>query len=246
MWRGFWHLCARAWSVLLTSLGTTTLSIIVFSIIAPIAVFFVSFYANRRRGEKPVSPLTKAALKESVMPTLITVGVVLVLLGAIFGVSVVRTIYADHSQLVSERDTFIAANLDYGRQNIELTKDLASTRAEIERLKKQTAVRPSGTPTRVLHLIQQLTDKGSEIQQTWVADNNDAGIAVAYAKWVVESKRLLASVDPSFVVQFENAHGAASMGCPFNHSINGCGYWADIAGKKNMLMAMLTEVRQAH
>src|SRR6267143_4951429 len=41
----------------------------------------------------------------------------------------------------------------------------------------------------------------------------------------------------------EPRHGAL-VSCPTNHSVDGCGDWQDIEGKKDMLMQILSELRR--
>jgi hypothetical protein len=99
MWPHFVHLLARAWDSVLSSLSTSTLSIILFSLAAPIVTFVVSLVTVWKRH--PERTLL-AHLRESVAPTAIGFTVPLVLIAFVFGWNVITTIYSDHEASIAK------------------------------------------------------------------------------------------------------------------------------------------------
>ncbi len=90
-----------------------------------------------------------------------------------------------------------------------------------------------------------LADRGAKIQADFIKTNDVETLKKKRLEWATDAITFLnAQVDPSYAIQFNNAHGSAMMGCPVNRSADGCGYWQDIQGKKEALMSALTEMRQ--
>jgi hypothetical protein len=102
--------------------------------------------------------------------------------------------------------------------------------------KQPTAPSPPATaPTgaNILQQISALADQGTNIQEAWIRTNDTATLIKQHDEWSAEGAKLLAnSLGASYSVQFKNAHGSAWMGCPDGHSVQGCGYWQDIQGKR--------------
>jgi ABC-type Fe3+-siderophore transport system permease subunit len=114
----FFDLISRAWTNVVQALGTTTLSIVVWSFLVPVAVLVVAslvgWVQRKKRGE--VSPF-KAALSGSIISVAITAGVTLCAWTLIITYFTGRTIFQDHEQLASAnadlrnvRDALMAEN----------------------------------------------------------------------------------------------------------------------------------------
>lgn len=90
-----------------------------------------------------------------------------------------------------------------------------------------------------------LADHGASIQKDWLRTNNDPALVKSYGEWIEECSTTLNNLsDAAYVIQFKNAHGSALMGCPTNHSVNGCGYWQEIQGKNQMLMNVIADLQR--
>lgn len=77
---------------------------------------------------------------------------------------------------------------------------------------------------------------GQLIQNDFIKSNDVSRLAQLEDQWVQQVYDfLLKNVRASTAMQFTNAHGNASMGCPSGHSVQGCGYWQDIQGKRDFL-----------
>jgi hypothetical protein len=103
MWRlHFINLLGASWHSVLAALSTSTLAIILFSLAAPVATFFVTLgVVSKQNSEKTFVE----HLKQSVIPTLIGFAVPLMLLVCVFGWKVVETVYGDHQALVAKANT---------------------------------------------------------------------------------------------------------------------------------------------
>ena len=98
-----------------------------------------------------------------------------------------------------------------------------------------------------IRAIGDLAEKGTAIQQAWIRSNDDNPLMANYTKWVTDCEAVLKSLDnPGYAIQFKNSHGSAMMGCPDAHTVNGCGYWQEINAKNQLLMSVITELRQNH
>jgi len=126
MWPHFVNLLARSWNSVLAVLSTSTLAIILFSLAAPVATFFVTLgVVSKLNAEKTFVE----HLKQSVIPTLIGFAVPLVLLILVFGWRVVATVYNDHQELVANAGSF--------RQSVTGLVDPKSRDDQITELKSQ-------------------------------------------------------------------------------------------------------------
>jgi hypothetical protein len=99
MFNSLVNLFSRSWTNLVTALGTTNLSIVVFSVAVPLIVFVVAVGAAWRSTGYSMSELGKI-LGEAFWPTAIATIVTAVVWIAMFGWSTVRTVYVDHQTLV--------------------------------------------------------------------------------------------------------------------------------------------------
>jgi hypothetical protein len=95
--------------------------------------------------------------------------------------------------------------------------------------------------------IEKMVSIGSVLQKQFIETYDIAAVKSQWVKWTNDTTASLHRLaGASYVIQFKNAHGSAMMGCPTAHSIEVCGYWQDIQGKKDSLSSMLTELRHGH
>lgn len=97
MWPHFVNILGASWSRVTSELGTTTLSVVLFSLAAPVATFIITMLVVRRSEGGFMEHVRKSAI-----PTLIGLFVPLVLIGCVFFWSTVRSIYVDHRDLVAQ------------------------------------------------------------------------------------------------------------------------------------------------
>src|SRR3989442_1557914 len=101
MIRPLGSLLGRAWFFLLSSLGTTTLTVIVFFIVLPVVIFLATVGPKTlRSGWRDVS------MKQRVISVMITIVVWI----GLFLWALARTIYQDHQGLVSANETLANEN----------------------------------------------------------------------------------------------------------------------------------------
>ncbi|HEV1995207.1 MAG TPA: hypothetical protein VGR03_12835 [Candidatus Acidoferrum sp.] len=105
MWPHFVNLLCRSWNALLNSLGTTTLSVVVFSVLVPLItnVVFATVHLFRQRKRSVGVSLgmqVKRALQENWLPTAISAGLLVAVWVILFSARVVSTTYDDHQSLV--------------------------------------------------------------------------------------------------------------------------------------------------
>jgi len=126
MWPHFVNLLSRSWSNLLASLGTTTLSIVLFTLAAPVLTFFCTIvYFYRAHPRETLMTYIKGAFT----PTVMGFTVPLVLLACVFSWRIITTVYKDHQDLVKNN-----LNLTTSASTLVEPK---SRDEEIARLKKQ-------------------------------------------------------------------------------------------------------------
>jgi hypothetical protein len=89
---------ARSWDAVLNSLSTSTLSVVLFSLAAPVITFIVTLVVVSKRN--PEQDLI-AHLRESIIPTVIGFAVPLTLILCVLGWKTIATIYDDHQSLVA-------------------------------------------------------------------------------------------------------------------------------------------------
>jgi len=116
-------------------------------------------------------------------------------------------------------------------------------------LRGQTPSGPSSSKGQdVEKLISELTrlaNQGTAAQDTFLAHNDTEELKGLRIRWIADTTRFLeARLGESYALQFNNAHGSAMMGCPEGHRVDGCGYWQDIEGKKDSLMAIISDIRR--
>jgi hypothetical protein len=93
------NLLADSWRGVLAALSTSTLAVVLFSLAAPVATFFVTLIVVSKID---AGKTFLEHLKQSVIPTLIGFAVPLVLVSLVLGWKVVGTVYSDHQILVAE------------------------------------------------------------------------------------------------------------------------------------------------
>jgi len=93
------RLLAKAWANLVAGLGTTTLSVVVFTFAIPILIFLAIFLYHHRRSRNRAGGM-KDAIKGTVIPTMIGFAITLAAWVGLFAWSVLTTIYRDHAGLV--------------------------------------------------------------------------------------------------------------------------------------------------
>jgi hypothetical protein len=103
MWKShFISLCHRAWANLLAALSSSTLSIVVFSIVLPVAIFLLLMcnqWVTSPKQNRTIVGLFKTKATPAFIITIATTTLVWVCL---FAWSVANTIYTDHENLVRE------------------------------------------------------------------------------------------------------------------------------------------------
>jgi hypothetical protein len=88
-------------------------------------------------------------------------------------------------------------------------------------------------------------DSGADIQQFFIITDDVQGFRKRRIDWIAETYLyLFKQVGEAYAISFNAAHGNAFMGCPVNHSADGCGDWQDIQGKRDALTQIVTELRQ--
>lgn len=100
--------------------------------------------------------------------------------------------------------------------------------------------------SKAIRRIGGLADRGNAIQKEWLRTDDDPTFARSYDQWVSDSLAVLNELNGAYAIQFRNAHGSSFMGCPAAHSIKGCGYWQEIAGKTEALMDIITDLQKRH
>ena len=135
MWRAFRDLCSRAWHNLLAALSTSTLSIVLFSFVLPVAGFFVALIPDVLQREKTGASMA-AILKASVISWQTMTGVIVTMVTwpCLIGWFVVRTVLTDQLALVG-------ALAENKRLSAELEKaGQTSQQQSTEETKKQIAL----------------------------------------------------------------------------------------------------------
>src|SRR5260370_16632854 len=95
MWPHFVNILGASWSRVTSELGTTTLSVVLFSLAAPVGTFVITMLVVRRSEGGFMEHVKKSAI-----PTLIGFFVPLVLIGCVFFWSTVRSIYEYYRDLL--------------------------------------------------------------------------------------------------------------------------------------------------
>lgn len=239
-----WH---YSWVNLVARLGTTTLSIFIFSFCVPVLIFaldIIMHWREERRRGKSVKLVLKGALLSwgTIVPTVVYV----VVWCSLIAWSLASTASADHNQLLarirqlkSEEQTIA----DDAKKRIADLSEKISKKPTIVYLPR--AGQNNGPDKATIDGIAQLADRGTRIQEAFVRTDDTAAMKIDYEKWLVDAVSLLTSqAGTSYAVQFKNAHGSAMMGCPVGHPISGCGYWQEIQAKRTVLMDFITELRQ--
>ncbi len=99
MWHHFINLLAEAWKSVTVALSTSALSIILYSLAAPVVTFGVTLALVSRQDRNKTFV---EHLKQSAIPTLVGFAVPLVLLACVFGWKIITTVYEDHQALVAQ------------------------------------------------------------------------------------------------------------------------------------------------
>jgi hypothetical protein len=103
----FLNLLFLAWSNLLASLGTTTLSIVLFTLAVPVITFCLRILYLYRSSPRET---LKAYLNDALIPTAIGLAVPIVLLLVLFGWNTANAVYNDHQDLVSKNQLLLKTN----------------------------------------------------------------------------------------------------------------------------------------
>jgi hypothetical protein len=157
-----------------------------------------------------------------------------------------RKLSSEKASLEGQLRTKKEENETLSSANKELSKRLQDApQSNLPRPKGSQQPRTRVPQDAVITEIARLADRGTEIQSAWLKSDDTAMLIREYTRWTDEVMNTLNSgAGSSYTVQFKNAHGSAFMGCPSNHSVDGCGYWQEISGKNTMLMNAVTELRQ--
>jgi hypothetical protein len=131
MWFHFVNLLSKSWSRVLGALGTTTLSIVLFSLGAPIVVFIITMLVVWRTEGGVVDHLKKSAI-----PTLIALLVPFVLISFVFLWNTVRAVYDDHQDLVAQARSLSTKNDDLVDPTTR-DAEIVNLKNQIEGYKKQ-------------------------------------------------------------------------------------------------------------
>lgn len=96
MWSHFVNLLLTSWQSVLAALSTSTLSIVLFSLTAPVVTLVITLgVVSKLNAEKTFVE----HLKQSVVPTLIGFAVPIVFLACVFMWKIGSTVYADHRDM---------------------------------------------------------------------------------------------------------------------------------------------------
>lgn len=125
--REFW---GRIWANVLSLLGTTTFSILVFAIGVPVASFVLTFAWEAYHQRKSGAQVSKLARDAFLSPqTIITLGLAVVAWGIALSWALVRTVNQDNAKLKSQSTTIA----DLGSENERLRGELAQKPKEVLR-----------------------------------------------------------------------------------------------------------------
>ena len=106
------RLLGRSWAYLLLALSTSTLQTVLFSCILPVCIFIGNaVYQFGRMREQEVH--LRQMLRDTLMPTVISVAFTLVIWALAFSWAVARTVYKEHSDLA-------ARNRQLSEENVNL------------------------------------------------------------------------------------------------------------------------------
>jgi hypothetical protein len=194
-------------------------------------------------------------------------------LGAVWAIAfivcTISTVYDDHAALGARTHAILSENMALRHKNEELLQkqqtQYATISQQAQRIKTlesappKTIVRTEKIPVPVassgsaqppvspdvIAELGRLLSHGTAAQNKFIATNDVKEFRQLRGEWITEVNAFLArKVGDAYAISFRNAHGNAFMGCPTNHSVDGCGDWQDIEGKKDMLMQILSELRR--
>lgn len=186
-----------------------------------------------------------------------------------FFVCTITTVYDDHAALTARAHAILSENLALRHKNEEIQQKLQTQSATIsqqaQRIKALESappktifrtgkipvpVAPSGSDQppvspEVIAELGRLLNQGTVAQNKFIATNDVKELRQLRGEWITAVNAFLTrKVGDAYAISFRNAHGNAMMGCPTNHSVDGCGDWQDIEGKRDMLMQILSELRR--
>jgi len=123
MWYSLCNLLSRVWNNLISALGTTTLSICLFSFIIPILIFIITLVFNYREHRKEgieIAQLIKNSLLswQTIIPSLIYI----IAWISLFVWGLTSTIYNDHKSLI-DRINQLSKQIE-SNERIILDKDI--------------------------------------------------------------------------------------------------------------------------
>ncbi len=106
MWQSFCNLLSRVWSNLVSALGTTTLSILLFSFAIPVLIFIAKLILNYNEHKKEGIAMIQL-IKDSLFSygTIIPSAIYLLALILLFFWGLTSTIYKDHNLLKEQIKT---------------------------------------------------------------------------------------------------------------------------------------------
>ena len=95
------HLFSYAWVNLVSALGTTTLTILLFSFVVPVAIFVIKV-AVEWRGQRRAGATVKAIIRGSFLSwqTILSSAFYIAVWGALMGWSLSNTVYTEHFALL--------------------------------------------------------------------------------------------------------------------------------------------------
>lgn len=191
----------------------------------------------------------KEAFRRTAIPTLIGVVVTLGAWACLFGWSIATTVYDDHRDLltrIKELRTEKQKGEDASAKQIEdLKAHLKQQRAEKPVVGHPQYNVPSELSSDLIAELTRLLDQGTAAQNRFIATNDTEELKRLHAEWLATTGTFLEKkLGASYAMQFINAHGNAFMGCPEGRRVDGCGYWQDVQGKKDMLIQIVSEVRR--
>jgi hypothetical protein len=141
MWHSLCNLLSRVWSNLVSSLGSTTLSIVLFSITIPIIIFIISFFFNYYEHKKEGVEIIQL-IKESLFAWkfIITSAIYILAWIALFGWFFTITIYNDHKSL-KEQFTKSISERDQEIKNLKEQLSKVKSIEEEKRKKKEISIK---------------------------------------------------------------------------------------------------------
>ena len=175
---------------MVSALSTSNLSIIVFSVSIPTATFVALFIYNfllerRSRPTEGIKSTLRRIAKTSLIPSIILAGITIGFWLGMFGWSLAKTVYGDHQSLV-------AASARLSREIVELHRENAALRSEIDKLKSVRVPRIASVAVAPPKVTPSQSPAVPEVESVRLFENDEASTHVdaPYAKRITLQSNL--------------------------------------------------------